>query len=71
MKFESYFYAKIIVVIILTNSLSSFILFCPFAETIRIKFSANWWSGNEKHFYFLLIANHALFERYGEFNILL
>ena len=48
-----------------------FFLFCPFVETIRIKFSTNWWSGNEKHFYFFFIANHTLFERYGEVNILL
>ena len=52
---------KIFVTIIpkdlVTNSfLSSFLLF--YKPKTRIRFSARWWSGNEKYFCFLLIASH-------------
>ena len=55
--------------------LSYKVTFIPFAllqePKIRIKFSANWWSGCEKYFCFLLIASLALFQMDAEFNRLL
>ena len=33
---------------------------------MRIKFSASWWSGNEKQFCFLFIESRTLLQRYAE-----
>ena len=37
----------------------------------KITFSASWWSGNEKYFFFLSLASHSLFQNHVEFNRLL
>ena len=55
---------KIVTIIapdLVTNSLlSSFCL--SYKPKTEIRFSASWWSGNEKYFFFLFIASRALLE---------
>ena len=65
---------KIIVAIIPTDPVTNSRLssLCPFLQTkIRIRFSARWWSGNDKYFYFLFKASRALLQNHAEFNRLL
>ena len=42
--------------------------FISYKPKTRIRFSASWWSGNEKYFCFLFIASRALLQSYAEFN---
>ena len=46
--------------------LSFFIFSCK--PKARIRFSASWWSGNEKYFCFLFITGLALLQSHAEFN---
>ena len=65
---------KIIVTIIPTDLVNNSLLssFCPFLQTKnKNQFFHKWWSGNEKYFYFLFIASHALLQSHAEFNRLL
>ena len=55
---------------IVANSLLSFFFLSQKSKPV-IKFSATWWSGNEKLFCFLFIANRALRQKNAEFNRLL
>ena len=69
-----YFYMKIIVTIIPTGLVP--VHFYPlfalsYKPKPRIRFSASWWSGNEKYFCFLFITSRALLQSYAEFNRLL
>ena len=50
---------------LLTNSLSHIFYF--FLQK-KIKFSASWWSGNEKYFCSLSVASRVLLQNYGELN---
>ena len=62
--------ATIIPTDLVTNSLLS--SFWTFLQTkTRIRFSASWWSGNEKYFCSLFIASRALLQSDAEFNRLL
>ena len=45
--------------------------FATSLKIARIRFSASWWSGNEKYFCYLFIANRALLQSHTEFNRLL
>ena len=55
---------------LVTNSLLPFFVLSYKPKT-RFRFSANWWSGNEKYFLFLFIASLALLQSLTEFNRLL
>ena len=70
-QFKIYFYMEIIVAIIpislVTNSLlSSFVPF--YILKTRINFSASWWPGNKKYFYFLFMVSRALLISHAESN---
>ena len=63
---------KIIVTIIPTDLvtdlfLSSFFVLSDKPKP-RTRFSASWWSGNEKYSCFLFIASRALLQSHAEFN---
>ena len=70
----TYFYTKIIVIIIptdlVTNVLLSIFVLSQKPKT-RIKFSASWWPGNEKCFCSLFTASGALLQSHAEFSRLL
>ena len=62
---------KIIVTIIPTDlvKISFYSLLVLFNKRkTRIRFSASWWSGNEKYFCFLFVASRALLQRHAELN---
>ena len=67
-EFERHFCMKIIVTIILTNSVANSLLFLfwPFIET-KNKVFRGWSSGSEK-IILLFVDSRALFQRYVEFN---
>ena len=59
---------------LVTNSLLSPVFVLSYKPEVRIKFSACWWFGNEKHSCFLLIVSQALktlLQRYDDFNRIL
>ena len=56
---------------LVANSLLSFFFFLSQKSKPVIKFSTTCWSGNEKLFCFLFIANRALRQKNAEFNRLL
>ena len=64
--FDRYFYMKMVVTIIrtdlVTNLFLSSFFFLSHKLKTRVKFSASWWSGNEKYFSFLFIAIRALLQ---------
>ena len=47
------------------------LFFLSYKPKAKIRFSASWWSGNEKYFCFLFIANRALLQGDAEFKRLL
>ena len=59
---------KIVVTIIrtdfVTNLFLSSFFFLSHKLKTKVKFSASWWSGNEKYFSFLFIAIRALLQRH-------
>ena len=61
---------KIIVTIIPTNLVINFypLFVLSYKPKTRIWFSASWWSGNEKYFYFLFIASSAVLQSHAKFN---
>ena len=64
---------KIIVTMIPIDLYANLLLssFCPsYKPKTKIRFSASWWSGNEKYFCFLFIAS-PLLQSYAEFNRLI
>ena len=71
------FFMKVIVNIMFSNSITTFLLFfCfPFVKTTTKKknkiFSIYWLCGNENYLYFLFITSRALFQRHTEFNRIL
>ena len=69
--FEKYFYMKKIATLIPTDLVKN-LLYSFFAlseiPTVRIIFSASWWSDNEKYFF---IASRTLHQSHGKFNRLL
>ena len=70
---ETFFY-EIIVTLIHTNWVRNSLLsvICPFVEIQnKHKFFSKLWSGNNKYFSFLLIANRILPQRHTKFNRLL
>ena len=41
---------------------------CFLTNKTRTRFSASWWSSNEKYFCFLFVASRILLQRYAKFN---
>ena len=76
-EFERDVYMKIIVTIILTNLVTNPLLYLFYSvkkktdkkkQKTKIKFSAIWWAGNEKLFFFLFIASGVLLQRCAKIN---
>ena len=65
---------KIIVTIIPTDLVTNQLLtlfVLSYKPKTRIRFSASWWTGNEKYFRFLFVASRAQLQSHVEFNRLL
>ena len=48
-----------------------FLFVLSYEAKTDINFLGSWWSGNEKYFWFLLIASRALLQRHAEYNRIL
>ena len=62
---------KMIVTIIPTDLVTNPLFALPYKPKTRIGFSASWWSGSKKYFWFLFITSRAVLESNAEFKRLL